>query len=213
MVKRIFIAIVLVAVHASLVANIRSFEGNINFVRESVFDTTYITILVKGHLVRIDETDRYQRLVSSQIIDLKEDKVIALSHNQKLYAQIAVTPQRAMGKNNLQVRKTGNHKDINGVTCYQWRVKDLQRNTEIAYWVMEERFDFFESLLQLLNRTEYSFALFKDIPGSQGYFPMLTEERTLLRKDKLRIAVVDISEKNLSKNLFEIPSDYKSVRR
>jgi hypothetical protein len=118
-----------------------------------------------------------------------------------------------MGKNNLQVRKTGNHKDINGVTCYQWRVKDLQRNTEIAYWVMEERFDFFESLLQLLNRTEYSFALFKDIPGSQGYFPMLTEERTLLRKDKLRIAVVDISEKNLSKNLFEIPSDYKSVRR
>jgi hypothetical protein len=42
---------------------------------------------------------------------------------------------------------------------------------------------------------------------------MLTEERTLLRKDKLRIAVVDIREERLNTSLFEIPKDYKSARR
>jgi hypothetical protein len=111
------------------------------------------------------------------------------------------------------VQKTENSKQINGQTCYQWRVKDPERNTEIAYWVFEENLDFFATLLQLLNRTEYSLAVFREIPGSIGFFPMLTEERTLLRKEKLKIALVDINEKELNSGIFKIPSGYKAVNR
>ena len=198
---------------SSLLAKLRSFEGNINFVRETVFDTTHIAMMVKDNMVRVDEFDSNRKLISCQIINLKEEEVIALSSDKKLYAQVPVTPRIANGTNSIEISKTANHKQINGYTCYQWRVKDVKRNTEIAYWVFEERFDFFESLIQLLNRTEYSLTAFIDIPEKGGFFPMLTEERTLLRKDKLRIAVVDICEKSLQQSLFEIPSDYKSAKR
>ena len=33
-----------------------------------------------------------------------------------------------------------------GYKCYQWRVKNLEENTEISYWVAEDNFMFFEEL-------------------------------------------------------------------
>lgn len=192
-------------------ANLRSFEGNINFVRETAFDITYITILVKGSKVRVDEHDNSRRLLSSHLINLDDEKVIALSHDRKLFLEVPVRQNLTNG--NFEIRKTGNHKEIKGQVCYQWRVRDVKRNTEIAYWVYPERFEFFESLLRLLNRTELSLSVFKDIPENGNFFPMLTEERTLLRKEKLRMAVVDINETNLNSKLFEIPNGYKQARR
>jgi hypothetical protein len=47
----------------------------------------------------------------------------------------------------------------------------------------------------------------------EGFIPMITEERTLLRKEKLRIAIVQIDEKDMSSHLFEIPANYKEIRR
>ncbi len=189
-----------------------SFEGNISFIRESVYDTTYIVIMVKGELVRVDEFDQNRKLLSSQLVNLTNEQVVALSHEKKLYTHIPVAPHKNSSTQPLNINKTGNYKEINGYVCYQWRVKDVKRNTEVAYWVAQERFGFFETLLKLLNRTEHSLRIFSSIPENEGYFPLLTEERTLLRKDKLRIAVVDISEKNLNHSLFEIPQGYKSVR-
>jgi hypothetical protein len=198
---------------ASLLANIRNFEGNINFVRQTVFDTTHISIFVKDNMVRVDEFDSKKRVISSQLINLNTKEVFALSHENRLYTQLKTTPPALANSKGVVVQKTENSKQINGQTCYQWRVKDPERNTEIAYWVFEENLDFFATLLQLLNRTEYSLAVFREIPGSIGFFPMLTEERTLLRKEKLKIALVDINEKELNSGIFKIPSGYKAVNR
>jgi len=188
------------------------FEGNISFVCETVFDTTYITIMVKGDMIRVDEFNKNYQLQASRIINLPKEMAIAISHQQKLYTNITVSPSNGTISNSLNLKKTGNYKEINGYKCYQWRVKDVQRNTEIAYWVAEERFDFFESLLKFLDRTEYSLKIFNNIPGCDRYFPLLTEERTLLRKDKLRIAVVEINETTLNSKIFEIPEGYNAVR-
>lgn len=209
--KLLLLNLFIVFIFSTTQANLRSFEGNINFVRETAFDTTHISILVKGTKVRVDEYSSSKRLISSHLINLESESVVAISHDKKLYIDIPVRPSLTNG--NFEIRKTGNHKEINGQVCYQWRVKDTKRNTEIAYWVYEERFDFFESLLRLLNRTELSLSVFKDIPENGNYFPMLTEERTLLRKDKLRMAVVEINEANLNPRLFEIPSNYTQARR
>ena len=205
----IFIPLLLISIEAKP----RSFEGNISFLRETVFDTTFIKIYVKNGLVRVDEYNSSQTIISSQIVNLKSEEVVALSHDQKRYARVPVAARLVNGKDNLDIRKTNNHKKINGVTCYQWRVRDVKRNTEVAYWVFEERFDFLESLLQLLNRTEYSFSAFSAIPDRDGFFPMLTEERTLLRKNKMRIAVVEINERHMDSSLFTVPHNYTSVRR
>jgi hypothetical protein len=188
------------------------FEGNISFVCETIFDTTYITIMVKGDLIRVDEFNQKKQLQSSRLINLPKQNAIVISHDRKLYTNIIASPANGNKSNSVDLKKTGNYKEINGYKCYQWRVKDVQRNTEIAYWVAEERFDFFETLLKFLNRTEYSLKVFSNIPDSEGYFPLLTEERTLLRKEKLRIAVVEIIEANLNSKIFEIPEGYNAVR-
>ncbi|MFP4557045.1 MAG: DUF4412 domain-containing protein [Bacteroidales bacterium] len=199
--------------HITLKADLGSFEGEIRVVRETIYDTTYIEINVKDHMVRVDEHDSRKELVSSQIVDIEKEEVVALSHSKKLFAHVPVSPRIVDGSNELEINKTENHKEINGVICYQWRVKDVKRNTEIAYWVFEERFDFFEKLLKLLNRTEFSFSAFDAIPGREGFFPMLTEERTLLRREKLRVAVVAINEQVLNGNVFKIPENYNAVKR
>ncbi|HOP03043.1 MAG TPA: DUF4412 domain-containing protein [Tenuifilaceae bacterium] len=190
----------------------KAFEGRINFLRETVYDTTYITIMVKGSMARIDEFDTQKRLLSSQLVDFEKEKIIALSPSKKLYTSIPVLNSKVVSNNNYVIKKTQNFKEINGYKCYQWRVRDPQHNTEAAYWVINENFAFFDKLVALINRTERSFALYNLIPENEGYFPILTEERTLLRKEKLRIAVVDINEQNLHPSLFEVPRGYNPLR-
>lgn len=191
---------------------IPAFEGRINFVKESVFDTTYITIMVKGNRARVDEYDSHQRLISSRLVDFEGKSVIAVSPERKLYTTIQISDIPSNKRSGIEIRKTENYKEINGYKCYQWRVKDPQLNTEVAYWVVNERFDFFEKLLPMINRTEHSLSLYQIIPEKEGFFPILTEERTLLRKDKLRIAVVEIIEANLNSSIFEIPQGYQPLR-
>lgn len=189
-----------------------SFEGKIILVKESVFDTTYITVLVKGSKARVEEHDKQNRHVSTRLVDLEELTVVALSPERKLFTNVQVGEFPKLNESKLTIRKTDNSKEINGYTCYQWRVRDPERNTEVAYWVVNERFDFFERLIQLLNRTEHSLVLYQVIPDKGGFFPILTEERTLLRKDKLKIAVLEITETNLNPRQFEIPQGYLPLR-
>lgn len=191
---------------------VKAFEGKINFLRETVYDTTYITILVKGSKARIDEFDTQNKLVSSRLVDLEGNTVTALSPEKKLYTNVPVNQKSVSSKNNLVIKKTQNFKEINGYKCYQWRVKDPQHNTEAAYWVIYENFAFFDKLVALINRAERSLTLYNAIPENHGFFPILTEERTLLRKEKLRIAVVDINESSLNPSLFEIPKGYMPLR-
>jgi hypothetical protein len=189
-----------------------AFEGRINFVKESVFDTTYITIMVKGKMARVEEHDQNNRIISTRLVDLDGNTVTAVSPDKKLYTSISVSDSPKVKREGVEVIKTGNHKEINGYTCYQWRVRDPQHNTEVAYWVVSERFDFFQKLLPLINRTEHSLSLYQIIPENDGFFPILTEERTLLRKDKLKISVLEIVEANLNPTIFEIPQGYQPLR-
>ncbi|PLX04928.1 MAG: hypothetical protein C0594_08520, partial [Marinilabiliales bacterium] len=92
-----------------------------------------------------------------------------------------------------EVMQTRNHKKIHGQKCYQWRVKNKEQNTEIAYWVFDGNFDFFDDFLRLWNRTEKHSSYFLHIPETNGYFPMLSVERTSLRDKKMRLEVLNIN--------------------
>ncbi|MBN1989597.1 MAG: DUF4412 domain-containing protein [Bacteroidales bacterium] len=193
--------------------NINKFEGTINLVKHTVFDTSYISVSVKGDMIRLEQRDKNKRITTTYIIDVNKEIVLALSPQRKMFTQVRVGNTHAATGGNIEVIKTENSMAINGVTCYQWRVKDRARNTEVAYWVANKNYAFFEKLVRLLARTEDSFNLFALIPNNTGFFPLLTVERTHLRKEKLRVSVTGIKSAKLNDNLFRVPYGYEEVKR
>ena len=190
-----------------------SFEGVINLVQESYYDTTYFTYYVKDENVRIDKFDNDHQIIQSLLIYIPKQEIYILSPSKKLYTKSEVTKEADYSDKNFIITKSENHREINGITCYQWRVKNVERNTEVAYWVSQKDFYFFEDLIKLINRTEKTFEFFEKIPETQGFFPMLSVERTLLRKEKSRISVINITNKEISNSIFSIPSDYELVSK
>lgn len=188
-----------------------SFEGKIDIVQKSCYETSYFTYFIQNENVRIDKFDKDHRILQSLIINTNEEEIYVLSPQKKLYTQINLTKKQSIESDNFSIQKTGNSRLINGVECYQWRVKNIERNTEVAYWVLQNNFTFFSELIKLLNKTDKTYEFFEYIPDTQGFFPMLSVERTLLRKEKLRTYVVNIDKQKLSKSTFEIPSDFSIV--
>lgn len=192
-------------------ASAKSFEGSIDFVYESHYDTSFFTYYVKNDQVRIDKFDNNHLLVQSLLIHMGHEELYVLSPSKKLYTKLERKQTDAHDQENFIVQKTENHREVNGIDCYQWRVKNIERNTEIAYWVSQNDFYFFEDLIKLINHTDKTYDFFEKIPESQGFFPLLAVERTLLRKEKSRIYVANITKKSISDSMFTIPADYQLI--
>jgi len=196
---------------SSFTKQVEHFEGKINLVQTTLYDTSFFTYYVKGQHVRVDKYDKDNQFISSLLINLDTEEIFVISPAKKMYSKLTIhnTPQH--GNENYIINKTENSRIVNGYECYQWRIKNIERNTEVAYWVSQNDFYFFDKMVSLLARTEDSYAFFEKIPGKEGFFPMLSVERTLLRREKSRTAVVEISKKPVEDNLFNIPSDYELI--
>lgn len=192
-------------------SNTQSFEGSIDLVQKSFYDTTYFTYYVKDRNVRIDKFDSNHNLTQSLLVQIDKELVYILSPEKKLYTQLETHDDYHAADDGFIILKTENHRIVHGINCYQWRVKNIERNTEVAYWVSQNDFYFFEELVKLINRTDKTYEFFEKIPETQGFFPMLSVERTLLRKEKSRIYVANITKQKLSETKFSIPSDFEKV--
>lgn len=200
--------LLLFSVHASA----DSFEGSIDLVKKSHYDISYYTYFVKDGNVRIDKFDSNHNLIQSLLVYIEKEEVYILSPSKKLYTLLNTDKNNSIPEDGYSISKTENHRTVNGVECYQWRVKNVEQNTEVAYWVSQSDFYFFEDLIKLINRTDKTYEFFEKIPETQGFFPMLSVERTLLRKEKSRTYVANISEQKLSEDKFKIPADFQLVR-
>jgi len=193
----------------------KSFEGVIFFSMEMFSDTLYYTYYVKDKLVRMDEYNRCRTCKTPEnyiLYNLEKKSIIAVNPQRKMYLYLPVNEyqENTSNLNDYTILKTNNSKKIFGYKCYQWRVRNKKQNTEISYWVAKDNFDFFVDFLRLWNRSEKHASYFLKIPESQGYFPMLSEERTTLREQKMTLRVISIQKKPLDKSLFMIPKDYKN---
>lgn len=197
----------------SLNASTEAFEGKIEVVHKSHYDTSFFTYFVKSNHVRIDKFDSDHTIEQSLLINLENKQVYILSPAKKMYTQLEVKTNSNSNSDNYTILKTENSRMVGDYQCYQWRVKNKERNTEIAYWVSQNNFYFFEDLVKLINNTDNTYEFFGKIPETQGFFPMLSVERTLLRREKSRTYVVNISDNEVSKDLFKIPADYELVIR
>ena len=185
------------------------FEGKVSLLEVTPYDTTKINLYVRGDDVRIEIFDGDNELLRSTLVDLKSREVILVS--QKEHAYLIPSSQRPYAAN-LTINKSENNKMVDGIKCYQWRVKQSSNRDESAFWVAQIRMDFFDKLLSIYDPTESNIRAFLKIPEHSGYFPLVYEERTFLRQEKVRIMVKEIKQTKLEKNLFEIPGSYTQIR-
>jgi len=63
----------------------------------------------------------------------------------------------------------------------------------------------------MLRKVKPDVDMFAYFPDVKGLFPMLVVERTLLRKEKMKVLVTAIDESMLSENLFKVPLGYQKI--
>ena len=188
------------------------FEGNIIFMKKTLYDTTYFSFLVKQNRVRTDEKNVRNEIIQSLIIDLTTKNITALSPSQKLYTNIYKNRSSVSIEN--KVIKSSIYKYINGYKCTLWRVRNSIFNTDVSLWVYPENYTFFSEVMDLLGKTEdyVQYCNYFDvIPENNGYIPILVIERTLLREEKFRVFMRGIHYQKLNDQLFQIPKDYKCL--
>lgn len=175
-------------------------------------DTLYYKYYIKDRMVRMDsyDKDNLKEPESYLMFYLDQQLIYAFKPSKKMYVNLMNKPYHNTQDDNFRILKTTNSKKINGYKCYQWRVRNKEQNTEVSYWVAQDNFDFFEDFLKLWNRSEKHASYFLRIPDIKGYFPMLSEERTTLREEKMTLKVVEIQRQQLSRTLFEVPADFKN---
>jgi len=180
-------------------------------VYKTVSDTSYYSYNVKDNLVRIDELDKNKKINKALIINLEDKSVIAINPSKKLFTALPRKKNITLSDDGgFDVIKTTNFRTINGYNCNQWRVRNRGLNTEVTYWVAEDKFTFFDELIRVLSTSDRSFSFFLQIPDNQGAMPMLSVERTLLRDEKNSLAVLQINETIVNSALFQVPKDYKT---
>lgn len=207
--KRIKGLLVLFLILNAAILSAVSFEGSITFLKSSHFDTTYYVCYVRGEKVRVEVTDKKHRIRDILLVNLENEEVYFINPAKKLYSKLNRKPSPISLNEDYMYIKTQNVKLINGEKCYQWRVKNTMKNIEVAYWVTQNDFDFFDKFVKVMSSTENCWEYFIHIPQSDGFFPMMSVERNLVREEKNRTMVMNINRKNLDIKMFLIPDDYK----
>ena len=185
------------------------FEGKITMVKETCFDTVYYNYFISKNNIRIEEMDTKKEIKGIYLVKLDKEEVYFVHPQKEMYTKIRKHKFNSQNQNQFEIRKTENFKIINGSMCFQWRVKNKSKNTEFAYWVTQNNFAFFEKMVKVLNQHDLYWEFFNKIPENQGFFPMISEERNLVRDMKMTTEVLQINRKNIDRSLFFIPSDYK----
>jgi len=189
------------------------FEGIIKFVQETFSDTIYYTYYVKGNNIKIEINEDCADCdgADAMLFNLKAQTIIALKPSLRMYKDVDVKPYvKSQDVDYSIIQNTHNSKKIEGYDCEQWRVKNQKENTEITYWVTQGNFYFFDDFLKLWNRSEKHSRYFLQIKNLNGYFPILSVERSSLRDTRMKLQVVKIINKPLETSVFEIPSGYKN---
>ncbi len=183
------------------------FEGVIKFKKHKTTETIDYTYHIKGDQVRIDEFDRDGKLKGIMLINSTKNEVVALSPDRKLYMD--ATNSRVPAKVNPKVTKTSKKEKINGYMCSEWLVVSEQEGIFVTYQVIDDaKFSFFKPMLETLNRKDRLSKYWLEVPGIENRFTMVGVEKYADGKQKVKLEVVEMTEKSVDASLFKIPSDY-----
>lgn len=211
--KKLFLS-TLFAFSSILIVSAQSFEGVIEFKKQTPTDTVNYIYHVKGDKVRLDEIgNKSKKVEGSFIIDMKTSSILSLSHERKLYIeQASGTPAAVKGK--PEVKKTGNTKTIQGIKCTEYVVTNPEEKVAVTYWMASNNYDFFFKLLKVLNRKDKSAVYVQQITGAEGMFPFLSSQVNLeTNKEEVKMEVTKVEKKNVDEAKFEVPKDYQKFQK
>jgi len=213
--KLLIIFLLVQLLPVSLYSQDSKFEGEIVFVKETLNDTSYFSYKIKNYRVRVEELDSKLNVKNYMIVDVDAPLIYAVNPSRKLYTNMPIHPWDFDNapQSDYQVIKTQNYKYLKGYKCNQWRVRNKKEDTEIAYWVANDHFNFFQKLLRLINVADKSSNYYLRIPEIDGVFPLLSVERSTLRCWKSKLEVISLKQKDMETSLFEIPQDYKLFQK
>jgi hypothetical protein len=211
--KKLFLT-ALFGISGILLVSAQSFEGVIEFKKQTTTDTVNYIYYVKGDKVRLDEIgSKSKKVEGSFIIDLKTSSMLSLSHERKLYIEQASGTPAAMN-GTAEVKKTGASKTIQGVKCNEYIVKNPNEKVQVTYWMAEGKYDFFFKLLKVLNRKDKSAVYVQQIADASGSFPFLSSQVNLeTNKEEVKMEVTKLQKKTVDATLFEVPKDYQKFQK
>jgi hypothetical protein len=188
------------------------FEGIIEFEKNVGNVNVNYRYFVKGDHIRIEEVAEDGAVEGIQLINLTKKTMYAISPEQKLYME--APNRRPAAEFKVEVERTGNSKEINGMKCKEIIVSSTEKDRKIIYWVAKGEYDFFIPMLIALNRKENQSLFFQKIEGIAGFFPMLSQEY-ILSSNRLvsELKATEVKAKANDASIFEIPSDYKKFER
>jgi len=187
-----------------------SFEGKLLVMKQTAFDSVFLSYHIKGNMVRIEEADHRGGVKKVLLLDLNMNTIHQLDPSRKLYTEIKVSKAKA-SVSDFEIIKSSFVKKINGFECYQWRVRSKLKNSEVTYWVAKNDMPFLEKMTELLNGIDAGFELYLNLyPGAKGFIPVMVVERTIVRDVKAKSVLIEINNGPLNTSLFKIPTDYKN---
>lgn len=188
----------------------QNFNGSIEFKYATQKDTTTNIYLVKDNLIKLDQYGKKSGAIEgSFIFDLTTSKIKFVNPKRKVWGEHkSETPPVVKGV--CTVTKGTNTKNIQGIKCIEYIVKNTDENTSITYWVAENKFAFFTPVIKLWNRKDKQSIYFnqiKDLP--EGCMPLLSEEKQLSDGKLLtKLEVVKIGRKVPDDASLAVPPNY-----
>ncbi|MBI5535812.1 MAG: DUF4412 domain-containing protein [Deltaproteobacteria bacterium] len=92
--------------------------------------TRTFTYLIKGDQLRYDQAPAPQTTPSRAVVDLTQDRVVALGMDKKPYVEMSAKPS-ANAETSIQVARTGKIDTVAGHACEEWMLTDTKRQETI----------------------------------------------------------------------------------
>ena len=201
---RILSTLIVLALATSSFAS--PFEGVIFFQKVDGKDVTYFRYYVKGDHIRIEDVNEGGVLNGILLINMQEKSLKMLSCSAQMYIDVPVAKESERPK--VKIDRTGEVRMILGKECELWKVVNMVDYSNYEFWVNVGEYNFFTPMLKMLNRNDNIALAWVSSMMGHNYFPFEGAEYSSTGKLLTKLEVIDIKDKELDLNLFDIPANY-----
>jgi hypothetical protein len=188
-----------------------SFEGAIDFEKKTGSTVIKYKYLIKGEKIRVEDYGTDGTLQGIMLVNTATAKVYNLSPDRKLYS--LVPPKNPNMNAVVEVKATGNKKEIAGISCTEYNVTCEAEQRITTFYVGGTDFDFFLPFLKTLKRKDKLSVYFQKLTGVEHMFPMMGVEKKLDGTVLTTLKVNAVKKQAVDDGLFEIPKDYKEFKK
>lgn len=210
------VAVAMLLIGFAQKASAQSFEGVIEFKKQSTTDTTNYVYYVKDNRVRIDEIGaKSHKVEGTFLVDMDAKTMMSLNLERKLY-MVQNSTTTPVIKGNCITKKGQNVKNLQGYKCVEYTVTNQEEGVIITYWIADGKFNFFDKMLRTLNRKDKSSVYYLQLAQNndlKGAFPMLSDQTDLTGKEQMKLEVTKITKKEIDPGMFEIPKGFNKFEK